>query len=294
MNRIVVYGCSHAFGSEIIGPDVGISKENLMLSFGSLVADHFNTPVNFSARPGASNRQILFNVIEHAQSGDLCLLSWTYFGRDNWFMRYADDHLEPEIFNSFHMLESAFLADNPSQATKKRLQSTGSQFINKYMYEDVKSFSRAQNLYYQADAIRVLDFLQIYHAANAVIAQRGGTAINLHYDCNDSILHMLNGTTPYPVDKIFTKDHYNDFSIRETVLTIPDRSENLRLFLNYKNDKTFIRFYHPKTQLETSFRKWACYKLYGSDDWPNDGRHRHLGPNEHQMLANEIIKKMEI
>ena len=149
MDRVVVYGCSHAFGAEIEGPGIGISKTNAEKNFGALVARHFDKPLKISARLGGSNRQILFDVIEHAQAGDLCLLSWTYFGRDNWFPRSNDDLIKAEIFNEYHVTEAFYLSENPREATSDRLKSGGCQLIANYNDSLVKSFSHTQMEYYQ-------------------------------------------------------------------------------------------------------------------------------------------------
>ena len=66
--------------------------DNIELNFGNLVAKHFNRDFRITARPGNSNRHIYHDAIStDIQPGDICLLSWTYFGRDIWFNPSDDD-----------------------------------------------------------------------------------------------------------------------------------------------------------------------------------------------------------
>jgi len=95
--RIINFGCSHAAGVEIagrieqkkLGGDTHLQEhmikhpDNIELNFGNLVAKHFNRDFRITARPGNSNRHIYHDAIStDIQPGDICLLSWTYFGRD--------------------------------------------------------------------------------------------------------------------------------------------------------------------------------------------------------------------
>lgn len=288
-DRVVVFGCSHAFGSEIQGPGIITSRKNIELSFGSQVAHHFNKPVKISARPGGSNRQMFINSVEHVQPGDLCILTWTYFSRENWFARSDHDLIESDVFNEYHISESAFLSDYPDQATNERLSSGGHQFIQDYNNPEVQSFVRAQRDYYQIASIQALNFLQIFSATNAVVKSIGGIPLNLHFDCDDSVLHLLTGDIDWPSRHMFKQDFYDNYASDDLLLNMGE-SDHIKLFSLYRENTDFIRFYDKKKK-QTSFKKWICEKN-NINGWGDD-RRGHLGFSEHRELAQKIIQRLE-
>jgi hypothetical protein len=290
-NRVVIFGCSHAYGSEIEAPGIITSKKCVELGFGNQIAQHFKIPVKISARPGGSNRQIFINAVEHTQPGDLCILAWTYFSRENWFARTNHDTVLSDIFNEYHVNESIFLSENPRYATSERINSGGHQFIKDFQNADIQSFVKTQQTYYQHETTQALNFLQIFISTNAVVKQLGGIPLNFHFDCDDKILNLINKKRHWPSDLLFKNELYDEFSLPDILLTMP-KSNQTRLFSEYTNNVDMIRFY-DNAETETSFKRWICQKLYNkSDGWPN-GRHGHLGLTEHTELAKIIIERLE-
>lgn len=290
-NRVVIFGCSHAYGSEIEAPGIITSKKCIELSFGNQIANHFKIPAKISARPGGSNRQIFINAVEHTQPGDLCILAWTYFSRENWVARTNHDTVLSDIFNEYHVNESVFLSENPRYATSERINSSGHQFIRDFQNADIQSFVKSQQTYYQHETMQALNFLQIFISTNAVVKQLGGIPLNFHFDCDDNILSLINKTSQWNSDEMFKSDFYKTFSSADLLLTMP-KSNQIKLFSQYVENLDTIRFYNERG-LETSYKKWICEKLYNNSQvWPND-RHGHLGLPEHTELAKIIIERIE-
>lgn len=306
INRIVSFGCSHASGSEIEGPHVGWSEKNMELNFGNLVAAHYGKTVVMSARAGGSNRQILLNVIEHVQPGDVCLLSWTYFDRDNYFATSNSDTIHSDVFNSYHTLKVLALQEKHSKFTdvynyffgKAEHLNNVHQFTDKYTDETVISISDSYERYYATRVYRAMDFLQTFHAVNAVIKSRSAIPVNFHYDCDEDVLHLINKFSEWPTEKLFKNDFYHDFGTPEYTVQLPYGSD-IALFNDYINCEDFIRFERVELfsenniSIPTSFKKWVCQKQYGDPHiWPG-GRLGHLGPDEHRILADMIITHLE-
>ena len=305
-NRIVSFGCSHATGAEIEGPSIGWTKKSIELSFGNLVAAHYGKTVSMSARSGGSNKQMLLNVIEHVQPGDLCLLSWTYFDRDNYIAISDLDIMHSDVFNSYHTFKVLAMQETHSKFTeiynhffaKVEKQNSSHQFIDNHTDETVISISDSYERYYGKRVYRAIDFLQIFHSANAIIKSKGAIPVNFHFDCDEEVLHLINKYLEWPTEKLFKPDFYGDFNTPEYTLQV-NLGNNLKLFDDYVNNHDIIKFERielfdtTNTKQPTSFKKWICQGLYGDPHlWPGN-RLGHLGPEEHRILADIIISHLE-
>ena len=58
-NRVINFGCSHAFGAEIAGSGIIHHPTNMELNFGNHVAKLYQKEFKIAARCGNSNRQIM-------------------------------------------------------------------------------------------------------------------------------------------------------------------------------------------------------------------------------------------
>lgn len=300
------FGCSHACGCEIEGSGIAWSRKNVESSFGNLVANHFDKEFKLSARPGASNRQIFLNVMEHAQPGDVCLLSWTYFNRENWFANSDQSKIRSDVFNAHIMLEvmelnNTGMFENAVNALYKKFETVEdqmragidhtSQYLKYHNDSSVAAVANAWELYHSTDMVRVFDFLETFHAANAIIKQRGATAINFHFaEESHSYYELLTKVQPI-LKKPYKHDFYIDFDTPEYCLMIPT-GNNLTIFDDYINNHDFIRFY-DKNQNQISFKYWYCEKEFNDPYGFPGNRMGHLDAQAHVLLSEFIINKLE-
>jgi hypothetical protein len=306
MSRILSFGCSHACGCEIEGAGISWSQKNIESSFGNLVAKHFNKEFKLSARPGASNRQIFLNAIEHVQPGDICLLSWTYFNRENWFADSDDSDLRSDVFcthQMLHVLEQNNLGFfhkvtdkfyKPPETNTEHMRSKldyASQYLKNHNNKAVIAVANAWDLYHSKDVIRVFDFLESFHATNAIIKQRGATAINFHFaEETHSWYDLLTKLQPI-LKKPYKHDFYTDFGMPDYCLTI-NEGNNLKIFDDYINNQNFIRFY-DKHGNQVSFKYWYCESEFNDPYIFPGNRMGHLDANAHITLSKFIIDKLE-
>ena len=62
MNRVITFGCSHAWGAECVTASINDNSKNLNASFGKQVANKLGLEFAMAARSGVGNDQILFDV----------------------------------------------------------------------------------------------------------------------------------------------------------------------------------------------------------------------------------------
>lgn len=306
MNRIVSFGCSHACGCEIEGAGISWSRKNVESSFGNLVAKHFDKEFKLSARPGASNRQIFLNALEHVQPNDVCLLSWTYFNRENWIAESDQAKIRSDVFNTHLMLQAlelnnTGLLQNVVNTLYKKFETYEdqaragidhtSQYLKHYDDPAIMAVANAWELYHSKDIVRVFDFLETFHAVNAIIKQRGATAINFHFaEESSSYFDLLNKIQPI-LKKPYKHDFYIDFSTPDYCLTIPE-GNNLNIFDDYINNQDFIRFY-DKHGNQVSFKYWYCETEFNDPYMFPGNRMGHLDAQAHVLLSEFIINKLE-
>ncbi len=312
--RIVNYGCSHAFGAEIAGRGEIYHPDNVRLNFGNLVAQHYDCDFKITARPGNSNKQILHDIIEFVQPGDICLLAWTYADRERWIVPENTIPDGNTNYTSFHTLsvltENSYKDSNktfkerffPSkdQEERKRIER------NHYFLKDandpvIKSLSQAHYDYYSKPGIQTINFLETYKCANEIIKSRGAVAVNFHYDMEPDILIFLKYYEEMPTKFLHSREsyynHYNEVApeVQDFLLTHSEDTENSELYKFYHNDTTRINWV-KKSGVDPSpysFKHWYMEKNYNTSvGWPN-GRLGHLDADGHQVLAEIIIDKLQ-
>jgi hypothetical protein len=310
-NRVINFGCSHAFGAEIAGSGIIHHPTNMELNFGNHVAKLYQKEFKIAARCGNSNRQILQDVIEFVEPGDICLLAWTYLDRKLWVLPRNTDPYSNFHYSSIHtitVMESQYsstlkvLADKFSDLTEKHRQDINKQhyFLKKSNSKNpsIMAVANAHNEYYAQEEIKILDFLEVYRCANEIIKIRGAHAVNFHYDIeNDSIIEKLAGYKEMRLKYNQPKDSYHDFSDKFTekehtdfFLTHGQQMEKSRLFEFYRNDPTRVKWVIDERPVP--FKQWYSYKYYNDKYiWPK-GRLGHLDDHAHNVLATQIIDHM--
>tara|TARA_B110000908_G_scaffold59196_1_gene71897 strand:- start:12794 stop:13756 length:963 start_codon:yes stop_codon:yes gene_type:complete len=307
-NRIINFGCSHAFGAEMAGMGVIHHPDNIELNFGNHVAKHYKKEFKIAARCGNSNRQILQDVIEFVEPGDICLLAWTYFDRKLWI---EPENTNPDSNYHYSSIHTITVMEFQNSSTLKVLSDKFSDLTEKRRHEinsthyflrdsnskksSVIAVCNAHNEYYAQEEIKLLDFLEIYKCANEIIKSRGAMVINFHYDIeNNDILNKLTGYKEMQLKYNQPNDSYNNFSERFTeknhttvFLTHGHQIEKSHLFEFYRNDTTRIKWIVDEEP--ATFKQWYTYKYYGDKYiWPND-RLGHLDEHAHNVLAGQII-----
>lgn len=312
--RVVNYGCSHAFGAEIAGRGIVFHEDNVLLNYGNLVAKHLNKEFKISARPGNSNRQILHDIIEFVQPGDICLIAWSYADRERWIVPENNSPDGNTNYTSYHTLsvlnhtgykdsaktfaERFFL--NEDQKERKRIERSH-YFLQNPEDPIIKSLCQAHYDYYSNPGIQTINFLEIYKCANEIIKSRGATAINFHFDMELEILIFLKFfeemNTKYIQTKAGYYNYYNECapSVQEYFLTHTRDTHNSELYKFYQNDKSRINWVRQPgvNPSPYSFKHWYMQENYQTTDgWPND-RLGHLDGDAHQVLSKFIIEKLE-
>ena len=294
VNRVINFGCSHAYGSEMGGyrDDTG----HIDLNYGNIVAKHLGVNFEIAAVPGSSNEYILNAVTEKVQQGDLCLLSWTNFRRAMY--QTVDD--VPEI-PSHNFTEYEVIKVMNSVARKLSRTSLGfnttmikGMFKNEslnYMHDftkkvdDLISFDHKipfvenkthelvetiakYNVFYAWEFLPMfIKYLQLYNSVNAIVQNKGAKAINFIFHENKYILKRME-----------TYDNTHELEINLAT----------KLYNNWKNDPTRIQHYAPNY--------WAMNHIAGNItgvpefEYPGD-RQGHYGPDEHKVVGDILIKK---
>lgn len=317
--RIINFGCSHAAGVEIagrieqkkLGEDTHLQEhmvkhpDNIELNFGNLVAKHFNRDFRITARPGNSNRHIYHDAIStDIQPGDICLLSWTYFGRDIWFNPSDDDEsINHCHFDRIHTMVVLTGKQLPLESMAKH------PFIKNNKKSIIKSVSKAYSEYFHLPKINVLRYLEWYYATNMTIKQRGGIPINFHFDAELEDWNELNKTA-YTNDNLYSADCWlnndNDsYWPREEISyygTTGHGHELAALRKYYDEDQSRLKWelYNVTQPLDykvpdgshCTYKQWYTNEYHGGPylrDWP-DNRRGHFGPHGHKILSEQIIK----
>lgn len=312
--RIVNYGCSHAFGAEIAGRGNVYHADNVNLNFGNLVAKHFNRDFKIAARPGNSNRQILHDVIEFVQPGDICLLSWTYADRERWIVpgnNNPDENTNYTLYHTLSVLQyndykdssAAFLSrffPSKEKEEKKKIESSH-YFLKNADDPIVKSVCQTHYDYHSNTGIQTLNFLEIYKCANEIIKSRGATAVNFHYDMEPETLICLKyfdemNTKYFQASSSYYNYHNElDPEFHNYFLTHSEDTENCELYRFYHNDSTRINWVKEPgvNPLPYSFTQWYMEKYHNKKSgWPGDLL-GHLDAEAHNVLSEFIIKKLE-
>lgn len=314
INRVVNYGCSHAFGAEIYEPGDNFHPKNILLNFGNLVAEHLGVDFKIAARPGNSNKQIMHDVIQFTQPGDLCLLSWTYGDRDRFISpenKSIDGNVNYTTYHTLSVLSKKKYKDSyksflerfiPNSDQKRREKIESSHYFIQNADDDlIYNFCKAQYEYYSNLDIQTFNFLEIYNNANEIVKSRGAIPINFHYDMEPELLINLKFPEEMNTKYFHAKSAYANFSNElseeylDYFLIHNDNFKISTLYSYYKNDKSRITWVKSpgKNPQPYSFKHWYCDTFFKNPFvWPN-GRLGHLDAHGHRVLSKLIIKKLE-
>ena len=320
--RLVSFGCSHAFGVEMHGRGIQHHDDNFSLNYANLVAQRYNLDFKIAARPGNSNKQILHDVIELVQPNDICLLAWTY-GERSRYIKVENTNSHANVnFSAFHALKVLY-DNNPSDAVSNVFTKLFGWFANepdrvsidsqhyflnspsdKNKMAPLINFCQSYYQYYNTLTIRVLDFLEIYHAVNAIIKQRGATAVNFHFSTESETINGLKFPETLSADFVQADQSYNSYknSLQgfsknnlDKILVHDEDKACSQLFDYYNQDTSKLTWQIAETDAQPlSFVDWYMREYYNNyqHDWP-DNRMGHLGPNAHEVLSNTVINHLE-
>lgn len=307
MKRVVIYGCSHAWGSEMAGRgDLG--DAGYELNMGKHIADALGLPFHRAAEPGASNRFILHKVIEHAQPGDLCIFAWTYFARDMYiasrdsseydvsdhYSQHQVGNVIDEIYknktNMAVVVNKLFKKLSINPATIKRMKTQWEElgavkhtFLNYPNLSHVQAIARYQAEYGWELEPSIVEFLEHYTSANNIAKSRGCRVINLCMDNHHQAQRTLDmGMQGFPTYKIY-KENGVVLSSRDGLLSEP--LANTRLYKDYISDPTRIPL-KDNNGFVTQWRKDRFGDGWGKQ-WPGD-RMGHCGPDAHEHWARLV------
>lgn len=299
MKRVVIYGCSHAFGSEMLGRG-DVSNASYDLNVAKHIADALGLPLYRAAVPGGSNRFTLHQAIEHVQEGDLCLFAWTYFARDMYIAEPdTGDYDEPDHYSQHQVgnvideiyrnkdnlittMQKLFnrLSINPEtiQRMKSQWAELGSNkhtFLSHPNLSHIQAIARYQAEYGWQDEVSIVQFLEHYHSVNNIVKARGARAINWCMDNHHRTNKLLNsGISDWRWCK-------NSPWINEQRDTL---GQNLfsgtKLYQDWLNDVTRVK---NGDGFVTEWRKEQFGNTWGIS-WPGD-RMGHCGPDAHEHWA---------
>ena len=303
MNRVITFGCSHAWGAECVTATRKDAPENLNASFGKQVANKLGLEFAMAARAGVGNDQILFDVIEHVQENDLCLVSWTYLDRYLWTARNKDD--ESSWFTNWHVLtvlsnnlpryfEIAEKFFNVKQKVRDRHLEANKfhPFIKNIHDPDLIKFCEGQAVYGLASMPKIVNFLKTYHAVDSIIKSRGATPVYLHYDIETPELQSISGVEDLEVKRIFPDRLYAMEETKETdgwnEVLFHNEIDNTPLLNGYRADSNFIRW--KVEDNAASYKDWYFHNN-NLTTWPGD-RIGHLDEQAHNELADIILEKI--
>tara|TARA_B100000965_G_scaffold159307_1_gene132805 strand:- start:3932 stop:4705 length:774 start_codon:yes stop_codon:yes gene_type:complete len=100
VEKLVSIGCSHMYGSEIMGEGSPIRRQEL--TFAGLIAKHLGLEHEDLSVPGGSNTYIRETAVEHLaknddRQGTLYLIGWTTYSRHYFYWENEDG--EEEIYH---------------------------------------------------------------------------------------------------------------------------------------------------------------------------------------------------
>jgi|TARA_R110002167_G_scaffold15332_5_gene61167 hypothetical protein len=302
MSRVLTLGCSHAWGAEAKSAGVIDTLENLNLSFGKLVADSLDLEFAMAARPGVGNDQILYDVIEHVQENDICLVSWTYLDRYLWTARNTTE--ESSWFTNWHVLTvlsnnlpkyfeiaEKFFKQKKEVRDKHVHANRFHPFMKNMNDPDLIKFCEGQAVYGLASMPKIVNFLKTYHAVDSIIKSRGATPVYLHYDVESDALQKITGMDELDVQRIFPDRLY---AMEETnnpgweEVLFHNELDNTTLLNGYRDDSNFIRWKIEGTA--SSYKEWY-FNNNNLTEWPGD-RLGHLDAQAHKELADIILEKL--
>lgn len=298
--RVISFGCSHAWGSELSGRGATHHEDHYNLNYGKVFADLLELPFVREGVPGGSNELVSHLVIEKIQPNDIVVIAWTYTQRDMYFQN--SDYPEKESLN--------YTLYEVSQIVKHELYQKNilQRFFNKFnidvnvlnkmeselnenhgvprflqsITEIEKAIAKYHISYHYSKEVQFINFLRTYNLVNAYAKSKNCKVINFMFDqgCEEakSWENFDRDYMPYawwqyedhqknPIDKDFT---------------------NLNIYKDWKNDPNRIV---PK-QPEYYCIKHLSMLNTGYDDpmaWP-DNNIGHVGPDQHKWIGEYLYK----
>ena len=296
IKRVLNFGCSHAWGSEMSGK--GNDEGSYELNFGKHVADYFGVPFLRCSQPGTSNKYAYHCMMEIVEEGDLVLNSIIQAQRFMYHKTSYDNvigssHITP--YEITKVAEHIYDEDKLLNFTKvlpilnirkmldehhKIIQSSGIKFID---YGNAKIAQKitewAINYHYEYLPL-FINFLETYNAQQSLCKERGAMMISWTAQEHPEFLKWTeeyNDKTPIYKNTTQNENH-PPYSLHET-----------KLYKNWKNDPARISPQKDSKYialLELIHRKNSGEKF----TLPGD-RLGHYGPEEHKDLADILIAK---
>ena len=298
IKRIVAYGCSHAYGSEMAGRgDSTGRKENI---WGARIAKHYDLPFVNHGRPGNSSKVVLHQVLEHCQPGDLCIFSGIQMRRDMYIPTKDDDIVGPA---NITMWEVGKVLEHMVNHTDKKFKlatwfpwnhivnkqtkdfkefNIGKRFVEYANLKTNQIISEYYAMYAWELAPMFVDWLTTYASYNAIAKSKGAYPVNFMFDQSVKLTDL---TLNYPHEtNIYTKAP----TLSEPLdAQMPKKLIDGQLYKEWRNDPTRI------CKGEYALMQWVLKEQGLSVDQYPDNRMGHCGIGQQQPIADEIIKKID-
>lgn len=291
IKRVVVYGCSHAYGSEMSGrfDDTGSREFN----FGNLVANHYNVPFHRVAQSGNSNEGILHNAIEHCEEGDLAIFSSVELKRSAYHPMSDDDPIGPQTISQY---EAGIICEENNRTLPRWLEI---KFIHQVKDALTKEGMKHKLLEHRHDPHipamaeyfigyrweflpLFIDYLKFYASWNAIAKSRGAYPINFIAFENKFILRQMlhyEGVGPHFRNVKGDPDYTHE--------RMPHTLNTSRHYKDWLDDPTRIcKGYLP-------LLRWVLQKQNLDIYTFPDNRMGHCGKEQQPFIAQEIIKRCE-
>ena len=301
IKRVVAYGCSHAWGSEMSGRfnDAG----NREFVFGNLVAKHYGVPFHRVAQPGNSNEGILHNVIEHCEEGDLSIFSSIQLRRSVYHPMSGNDPIGPQTISQY---EAGLICEEnnaklPWWLEIKRINQTKDVFAKQELTHKLLEHRNDPHvpvmaeyfIGYRWDFLPLfMDYLKFYASWNAIAYSRGSYPVNfISFESRTKLRNMVNleklaGSVSSHVGK---GPHFRNAREDQNYTNerMPHTLNTSKHYLDWLNDPTRI------CKGDLCLLGWVLQQQGLDPDKFPDNRMGHVGKEQQLLIADEIIKRCE-
>ena len=301
IKRVVAYGCSHAWGSEMSGRfnDTG----NREFVFGNLVAKHYGVPFHRVAQPGNSNEGMLHQVIEHCEEGDLSIFSGTQLRRSVYHPMSGNDPIGPQTISQYEA--GVICAENNAKLPWWLAIKNINQMKDVFAKQEVKhKLLEHRNdphvptmaeyfIGYRWEFLPLfIDYLKFYASWNAIAYSRGSYPVNfISFESRTKLRNMLNlekvaGSISSHVGKgpHFRNAREDQYYTSERM---PHTLNTSKHYLDWLNDPTRI------CKGDICLLGWVLQQQGLDPDKFPDNRMGHVGKEQQPLIADEIIKRCE-
>ena len=275
MKRLIGFGCSHMFGSEITGLNVVCAEEHNNLNFTSKLANHYGMLYVNAARPNNVNTSIVEDVYEIVRPGDVALVGWTYTGRSEYLNNGTPTSLEGGLLTPhiFEALASKTTYNFPRQTTDEELERL--KFANKTVSDSTEELAEALARYYVEVGShtfhRLHELLRSYMAVKSYCDANDVKVYQFFFDIEQDVLNMLNDNrnmlfTPYIKHKI-----RNEMGGQTCAQLRQPHFGKSKLVKAIRSDPNFFKF---DRHLFSTLRVAASNRLgWNPRTWPNGQTH---------------------